>query len=226
MLGMAGHTEFDVHFRIFGFHVRIHPLFWVMAAFVIWGSTNDPVEKFLGVFCVLLSILVHELGHATFIRKWGIDSEIVLHGMGGYATSGHFSTWKSVWISFAGPLAGFILYGLLWGIIMILLKVAPDVLTSEPLLYVLDLLLWINLWWGIMNLAPVIPLDGGRIVEALMARYAGRRGTEWTLQISIVTAGGIAFCAYQYWHDRFLLILFGILCAQSVITYNEYKGRY
>lgn len=230
MLGAAGETEFDIRLNIFGIHVRIHPLFWVMAAFVVWQSTPDPKLKFLGVFCVLLSILVHEFGHAVFIRKWGYPSEIVLYGMGGYATSTGFSTWRSVWISFAGPLAGFVLYGLVFGLAITAELIWPGVVSPfgeeavPSVYYAVDLLLWINLYWGIMNLAPVIPLDGGRIVQALMMRYAPRRGVEWTLQISILVAGAIAYWGFTS-NRRFLMILFGILCAQSVIAYNESKGR-
>lgn len=224
MLGNAGETEFDVRFQVFGIYVRIHPLFWVMAAFVIWNSTNDAKLKFIGVFCVLLSILVHELGHAIFIRKWGYHSEIVLYGMGGYATSGHFSTWRSVWVSFAGPLAGFLLFWIVYAIKYALLTTSPETLEVYGVSYAIYMLLWINLVWGIMNLAPVLPLDGGHIVQALMMRYAPRRGVEWTLQISILAAGAIAYWGFTQ-EDRFLMILFGILCAQSVIAYNEYQGR-
>ena len=224
MLGAAGETEFDVRLTLFGIYVRIHPLFWVMAAFVVWQSTPDPKLKFLGVLCVLLSILVHELGHAVFIRKWGYPSEIVLYGMGGYATSTQFSTWRSVWISFAGPLAGFVLYGIVYGIKYGLARFSPESLSIDAVGYCIWLLLWINLYWGIMNLAPVLPLDGGRIVQALMMRYAPRRGVERTLQVSIVAAGTIAYWGFTQ-NEQFLMIMFGIFCAQSVIAYNEYNAR-
>lgn len=224
MLGEAGETEFDIRLNVFGINVRIHPLFWVMAAFIVWPSNDDPKLKFLGVFCVLLSILVHELGHAVYIRKWGYPSEIVLYGMGGYATSTLFSTWRSVWISFAGPLAGFLLYGIVKGIEYGLLVLSPETLLIDAVAYCIWLLLRINLIWGILNLAPVLPLDGGRIVQALIMRYAPRRGVELTLQVSIVAAGAIAYWGYtQDW--QFMMIMFGIFCAQSVISYNEYKAH-
>ena len=75
-----------------------------------------------------------------------------------------------------------------------------------------------------MNLAPVLPLDGGRIVQALMMRYAPRRGVEWTLQVTIVAAGSIAYWGFTQ-DKQFLMIMFGIFCAQSVIAYNEYNAR-
>lgn len=224
MFGAAGETEFDIRLNIFGIHVRIHPLFWVVAAFMIWPTTNDPKLKFLGVLCVLLSILVHELGHAVFIRKWGYPSEIVLHGMGGYATSTRFSTWRSVWISFAGPFAGFVLYGIVYGMLYGMIKLSPDTLRIDAVAYCINLLLMINFWLGILNLSPVIPLDGGHILQALMMRYAPRRGVEWTLQISIIVAAAIAYWGFTT-QNRIAMILFGVLCAQSVIAYNEHNAR-
>lgn len=230
MLGQAGETEFDVRLNIFGFYVRIHPLFWVGAAFIIWNSTSDPRLKFLGVFCVLISILVHELGHAIFIRKWGYQSDIVLTALGGYATSGHFSTWRQVWVSFAGPLAGFFLLGVVIAASLGIEMVRPG--TMNPMsdrfipavLYALNLLYLINLWWSVINLAPALPMDGGHILQALMMRYAPRKGVEWTLQISILTCGALAYWGFTM-NARFMMILFGIMCAQNVIAYNEYQGR-
>ena len=78
MIGQAGETEFDLRFQILGIPVRVHPLFWLMAAFIVWESAEDPKLKVLGIMCVFISILVHELGHAVkgaaqFGRQ-GIDS--------------------------------------------------------------------------------------------------------------------------------------------------------
>lgn len=199
-------------------------MFWLMGAFVVWNSTHDPREKLLGVGCVFLSVLVHEMGHAIVIRRYGFPSEIVLFGMGGYATSRGFSTWRSIWVSFAGPLAGFILYGIVLGLIYLAARSQPDLLRNPFVDYCGSLLLWINLWWGIMNLLPVIPLDGGRIMEALVTRYLPKNSQQRVLQISIVAAGCVCYYAFKI-NERFLLILFGLLCAQSVVAYNEVKSH-
>lgn len=223
MLGQAGETEFDLRFYCFGVPVRIHPMFWAMGAFVVWNSTDDPKLKFIGVLLVLLSILVHEMGHAIVIRRYGFPSEIVLYGMGGYATSTHHSTWRSIWVSFAGPLAGFILYGIVCAVEFALMRWKPGVYENLPVRYSIYMLSWINLYWGLMNLLPVLPLDGGRIMEAFVSRYFPRRSQEKVLMISIVAAAGVCIWGIQN-QRRFLIIMFGLFCAQSVIAYNELKG--
>jgi stage IV sporulation protein FB len=226
MIGNAGETDFDLRFRIFGIPVRVHPLFWAMGAFVVWQSTPEPKLKFLGVGCVFLSILIHELGHAITLRRYGFPSEIVLYGMGGYATSTHLSTWKRVLVSAAGPGAGFVLYGLLKGVLYFLIESNSELLRNEPFLYCLGLLLWINLYWGLLNLVPCLPLDGGHIMEALVSRYFPSNSHVRVLQISILASGAVAIWAVQDINTRrFLLFIFGYFCATGVIAYNEIQGR-
>lgn len=226
MLGRAGETQFDFRFQIFGIPVRIHPLFWAMAAFVVWRSTDDNGEKFLGILCVLISILVHELGHSLSLRWFGFRSEIVLHGMGGYATSTQLSTWRRVWVSFAGPLAGFLLYGLTYGTLIAFRIWYPQAFDSNAILYCAGMLLWINLYWGLLNLVPCLPLDGGNIMEALVTRYFPSRAPERVLQISILASGAVAVYALNHMPGmRFLLFMFGYMCVMSIAQYNELNGR-
>lgn len=226
MFGHVGETEFDLRFHIFGIPVRVHPLFWLVSVFFVWQSADDPKLKLLGVGCMFFSILAHELGHAIVIRRYGYPSDIVLHGMGGYATSTRFSTWRQVWVSFAGPVAGFLVWGIVWATRYYLLHNSPETLQNDALWYSIHILLFINGYWGLMNLLPIQPLDGGHIAQALITRYFPRRAEERVLQLSIVASGAVAVYALgQLPGRRYLLFLFGYLCAQSVIRYNEIKGR-
>ncbi len=59
----ANETPYDLRFRFLGVPVRIHPLFWLVAAVLGWHEKNVPMTAFW-VVCVLVSILVHEYGHA------------------------------------------------------------------------------------------------------------------------------------------------------------------
>jgi stage IV sporulation protein FB len=108
-------TQADVHFRLFGFPVRVSPWFWVMALLLgVSGGPADPVETLLWVGVVFFSILVHELGHAFAQQSYGGHPRITLHGFGGLAICEDCdrSPRSQILISLAGPLAGFCLAGL------------------------------------------------------------------------------------------------------------------
>ena len=252
MFGMAGETEFDVRFRIFGIPVRIHPIFWLSSAFLVWnGDRLDLV--FVGILCVLVSILVHELGHAVMSRRYGYPSEIVLYFFGGYATTSHFPTWRRIAVTAAGPGVGLILFGIVYLTWESIIKQAPQLLVQYDAVYfALQIMLFANLVWNVMNLIPCLPLDGGQIMQALVYRYGGRQASDLTMKISIAASGGVAFwaiyCLQQgnvgnrlnlipipQWlipsvpvemlqpSPGFLAFFFGYLCAQNVIAYNETK---
>src|SRR5258708_4925044 len=70
MLGIPERTAYDLQFRVFGFPVRIHPLFWLGSLILGWQVGEWP-ERFLWIGCVLVSVLVHELGHAVAARANG-----------------------------------------------------------------------------------------------------------------------------------------------------------
>ncbi len=252
MFGMAGETDFDLRFQLFGIPVRIHPIFWLSAAFLTWDPDRLDLV-FIGVLCVLISVLVHELGHALVSRYYGFPSEIVLYFFGGYATGIRHSTWRDIKVSAAGPGAGFVLFILVYAIWSLLLNFAPGVLREfDVITHAVRWFLFANLVWSVMNLVPCLPLDGGNIMQALVYRYVQRGAQTRVLQISIAASGAVAlwsvYCMQQHdqgvWINiipfpqflipdypvemlqpggRFLPIFFGFLCAQSVIAYNQMR---
>lgn len=191
MFGMAGETEFDVRFSIFGIPVRVHPIFWLSSVWLVWGGADgEPRKVIIGLVAIFVSVLVHELGHAFLSRHYGYPSEIVLYILGGYATATRFSTWKNVKVSAAGPAAGLALFGLTYAVLRIFMVQSPDSLVENTdLTFAINMMLFANLTVSFMNLVPVTPLDGGRIVESLMNRYGGRMAAQRTLQIGIIAAG-------------------------------------
>ena len=81
---------------------------------------------------------------------------------------------------------------------------------------------YINLFWGLINLLPVYPLDGGQIVRTWMSSRRGIPGLRTSLLISIIASGGAAVWFYQRGGQLDLpVILFGLLCFESIQNYQS-----
>ena len=127
-------SQGDLHFRLFGFPVRVHPFFWLVCLIMgLRGSSTPPAEVIAWLIAVFVSIVIHELGHAFLQRRYGGNPRIVLHGFGGLAICGDCdrSPRSQILISLAGPMAGFLFAGLL----LVALRIAgyqAGFTTGEP----------------------------------------------------------------------------------------------
>ena len=204
-------TRFDLHFRIFGTPVRVHPMFWLLSAILGWGWSHVPVlpgnglgDVALWVLCVFLSVLLHELGHVWMGRIFGRDGHIVLHSMGGLAIgSGDVPhRWQRILVSAAGPAIQLLLFAVLLGLTIALLIPWPTLqgegglanalasLKGNPALTrMLSMLLLINLFWPLLNLLPIWPLDGGQITREACQIVSPQRGLVVSLWISLLVSG-------------------------------------
>jgi Zn-dependent protease len=225
-------TPYDLNFRLFGVPVRVHPMFWLICVLLNTGSINEGrfAELVVWVACVFVSILVHEMGHVLMGRAFGSEANIVLYGFGGLAVGSTrgLTPWKRVAVLLAGPGAGFILYAAVWAGTVIYRDQMPE--QRPPVLVLLAILYlsWINLWWGIFNLLPVWPLDGGQISAELFKMRNPWTGMRTALQISIVVGAGIALLALADYMGRSLLpfrIGLGIFGAFmfGMLAYSSYE---
>lgn len=159
-------TSASLRFQVFNFPVRVHISFFLVALLLGFGQGNI-INILLWVLIVFFSVLLHELGHAIASRSFGRSPQIELYSMGGLTITSTYSLLsypKEIFISFAGPLAGF----LLGGIVFLLIRVVgPSILQIPYLSFIAGNLLWVNIGWGIVNLIPIIPLDGGSIMRNL-----------------------------------------------------------
>jgi stage IV sporulation protein FB len=232
-------TRYDLRFALFGIPVRVHPLFWLMAV-LFGGFAGNLLTAAVWVAAVFVSILVHELGHALAMRRFGVSSQVVLHLFGGVTVPQGLS-WagrpayvplsplQEAWVSFAGPAAGFLLggtvivaavaaggriaFGAIAGFIPIPYVLLP--FQAGPLQSFLGGLLWISILWGTINLMPVYPLDGGNIARRLLVKADPWNGARTSLRISTVTGGLLAVAAFFLFRNIFLTVLFGYLAYQS-----------
>jgi Zn-dependent protease len=187
-------TSFDLRWRMFGVPVRVHPLFWLVSALLGWDLIEAGKEYLLiWVACVFFSILLHEMGHVIMGRIFGTRGHIILYGMGGLAVgSNHLDRrWQRILVSFAGPLIQLLFYFLLkYTLFLWLPHVRQDWL--EHIFGTVGILLSINLFWPLLNLLPIWPLDGGMITREVCQGISRRRGVSVSLGISLVTAGALA----------------------------------
>jgi Zn-dependent protease len=226
-------TKLDVSFRLGSIPVRVHPFFWVAALL----PAVSPRITLLGIAIwftvVFVSILVHELGHALAFRRYGYQPRIALHALGGLATGDR--TWaavalqgrRQILVSAAGPMAGFAFGALVLVLVLQLGYRAPlwiwnigdgATIPSEPLYILVYDLLFINTVWGLINLLPVHPLDGGQIAMELIRAKDPTRGIVRSLWLSVLTGIAIAIAAAIFASDLYLMFLFGYLAFASYYT--------
>ena len=171
---------------IFGIPVRIEPSFLFITALVGLQGGGGVVGMVSWMLAVFISVLVHELGHATLMKYWGFSPYIVLHGFGGYAAqdgNGRSSIWRQVAISLAGPGAGFVL----GFVTMFAWYVAPEALPGG-IQSLLRYIMYTTFFWGVMNLLPMMPLDGGHVARLLFLRFIpSRPRLPWYLTIVVAT---------------------------------------
>jgi Zn-dependent protease len=219
MLGMPEPTAYDVRFRFLGIPVRVHPLFW-LATLLLGGNFSTP-EILIWVPCVFVSILVHEYGHGLMSRLFRCSPSIVLYGMGGlcYSEAERQTPWQRLAVLFAGPGAGFLLYGCIEGGYLAL---------GEPLLgsvgwRIYRFMTFINLSWNVLNLFPIWPLDGGQITGVVLSMINRRRGMNWTHIIGLVTAGILAMLAFRRDGGLYMGIFFAFF---AVINFQVLQAQH
>jgi membrane-associated protease RseP (regulator of RpoE activity) len=188
----------------------------------------EPRDVVLWIACVFLSILVHEFGHGLMARLFGFQPYIALYWMGGLcASEGERQTpGQRAAVLIAGPGAGFLLAGA--SILGWLALGAADVAVGHVGAEAIGMLLFINIAWGIVNLFPIYPLDGGQLTGVLLTKVSPRNGMRWTLTISLVTAGILAIAGYMWTHSWFFPLLFGSIALgnyQSLQVMHHY-ARY
>jgi stage IV sporulation protein FB len=235
LLSEPQRTAYDLQFSVGGIPIRVHPLFWVIAALPAL-PTSHWVDILLAIVVVFFSIVVHEMGHALAFRYFGWHSHIVLYSFGGLAipdaSYGHrVQTHKSrMIISLAGPVAGF----LLAGIIVLTLFVLDyrvdfrsqfsflnfdagrgDRISNPNAAWLVEELLFVNILWGLINLLPVFPLDGGQFFREVLLLFNPRDGVRQSLLLSIGTAIAMAAFSYVRMRSEYSALLFGYLAYMS-----------
>jgi len=232
-------TQADIHFSLFGIPVRVHPFFWLVTLLLGARPENSFDAVMLWIVAVFISIVIHELGHAATARAFGWNSQIVLYSFGGLAVyqPTYDDPKKQIAVMLAGPLAGFLFAATLAALLVacgvpVAFQLGGSLgidwllgLENPKLLTLVHYLFLVNIFWGLINLLPVYPLDGGQIArEILNARRPGR-GLLQSLWVSTVTGAVTAVVALVALRgDGFLMaLMFGYFAYTSYSLLQQYN---
>lgn len=146
---------------------------------------------------VFISVLIHELAHAAAIGSLGFGpSQIVLGGMGGVTINQRQAKpWQDLIISISGPASSFVM----WYLADWISKNVAIAQTDRMLHAMLPLLAWANVAWGIFNLIPVPPLDGGHATREFFRMFLSERSAfVISIWIAILGGGAVAVAAFVW----------------------------
>ncbi|MEZ6118302.1 MAG: M50 family metallopeptidase [Pirellulaceae bacterium] len=260
LIGEPNRTPYDINFMLFGFPIRISPWFWVATLVLGWGFIqglanvvpgNMPVlrEYIIWTTAVLISITIHELGHAFAFRIYGTDAHIVLYHFGGLAVPDSYAAYgrgrssrseSHLIISAAGPMAQIAAALVLITVIVAIgsdvpvmgiaarilpVPVGNSLLESQPALFSFSLsFLHVSIYWALLNLIPVYPLDGGQIARELFLIFKASDAVRSSLMLSVAAAALVAVYAYRQ-GQPYLGIMFVMLGVSSYQALNPYGGH-
>lgn len=211
MLGPVAPTPYDLQFPLLGIPVRVSPWFWGMAAILGWPLLQEGWPMLLlFIFAAFVSILVHEFGHALTARAFGHQPRVLLYQFGGlamYAPTHRFTLGRSILIVAAGPLAGLVLGGIAFGALVAL--VIFEVPVAPQLEGFLSILATINFSWSLLNLLPVLPLDGGQILRDVLLLFT-RSGLRIALIVGLLVGAAVAIYGFTS-GQIFLAVMFGAM---------------
>ena len=187
--------------RIAGIEVRIHVTFFLLLAWLgvagfEAGGLSEAMNVVLLVCIVFLCVLLHEFGHAFAARRCGIRTpDITLFPFGGVARIERMpeNPRQEIFIALAGPAVNVVIAAVLW----VALAISGRVVRPEQMGLAASLaieVMSVNVILLLFNLIPAFPMDGGRVLRALLAmRLDHARATRIAAHIGQALAVALGF---------------------------------
>ncbi len=164
--------------RVAGIDLYMHVTFLLLVGWVAisyHGARRSVADALIGVafiLCLFAIVVLHELGHALTARRFGIPTrDIILLPIGGVARLERMpeDPKQELLVALAGPAVNVVLAALFF----VLLQLGPGIAPVSDMTRVggsfLNRMLWVNVSLVVFNLLPAFPMDGGRVLRALLA---------------------------------------------------------
>ena len=219
--------------RLAGIQVYVHATFLLLILWlglIYWQQGGLPAAVRGIVFILLLfgCVVLHELGHALTARRFGIRTRnIVLLPIGGVASLEKMpdDPREEILVALAGPAVNIAIAAFLW-LLLSVQPAAPVPETGVPLQAgILQNLLVLNLFLAIFNLLPAFPMDGGRVLRALLSfRMERTRATRMAATVGQMLALWLGFMGLLYNPILIFIALFVWIGAAAEAGSEEVKS--
>lgn len=202
--------------------VTVRGSFLLIAALIGFVGVGDAAQTAAWIVVVFFSILIHELGHAFTARSFGSRVSIELNGLGGLTRwsvpDGEITPGRRAVIAAAGSAMGLFFGGLVW---LVANQFGPyHRLTA----FILESLIYVNVFWGLLNWLPIRPLDGGHLLESFLEKVAPRRA-ELIAKVVFTATAAAALAISLTMNLFFIAILAGWLLLSEFTTGRESQPR-
>lgn len=201
--------------RLLGSELRVHATFllliaWIAAAAWAQGGATAAVANVGFVLALFACVLAHEFGHALMARRFGIRTpDITLLPIGGLARLERLpeEPAREVLVALAGPAVNVVIWAVLVGVLGAGSGLDGLAAVQNPQTGFLERLAAINLFLAAFNLLPAFPMDGGRVLRALLAsRMPRARATRIAATAGQILAFGFALLGLGSGNLMLLLI--------------------
>ncbi len=221
--------------RIAGTSVRVHVTFFLLLAYIAWinygdgGGWDAAIEGVTFVLVLFACVVAHEFGHIFAARRYGIRTPVVtVLPIGGVASLERMPQKPSqeIAVALAGPAVNI-------AIAAALMLVVPDLSVENSYGVLsggtgfLQEIAYANIFLALFNMIPAFPMDGGRVLRALLAAWLGfRQGTRVAAVLGQTLAAVFALAAVYYAMPiLFLVALFVFLAAGAEARAVERAAR-
>jgi stage IV sporulation protein FB len=205
--------------RMANIPVTISPAFWLLAGLIGYMNSHTIGGIFLWMLVILISVMAHEFGHAFTGKYFGQKVKIELVAFGGLTTreGPKLKWWKEFLIVLNGPLMGFLLF-------LVALGAALSLKESESVvLHFFYIMAIVNFFWSIVNLVPVLPLDGGQLLRIGLEAAFGSRGLKAAVLLSLGLGVGLGLLFFAK-QAVFLGVVFMILAFESYRIWKQVQN--